>query len=90
MGGILLTTAHILGVILETLFYGEQYHSYTVADGPGLKNGTGMYVVIFGVSMYCLARHRNFKHKRNSPNMAIIVGGILLFMTATAVSPVSS
>ena len=88
MDGILPTTAYLLGVILETLFYGEPYHSYAVTDG--LKNGTGMYVVMFGTSMYFLGMHSTArKHgsgDHRSPNKAIIAGGLLLFLTITAVS----
>lgn len=88
MDGILPTTAHLLGVILETLFYGKRYRSSVAADG--LKNGTGIYIVVFGVSMYYLVRPNTRKHgisgSRRSPNKAVVAGGLLLFSTITAVS----
>ena len=88
MEEILPTTSYLLGIILETLFYGELHHSYVVTDG--LKNGTCMYVVLFGTSMYYLVVHSTArKHGisgRRSPNKAIIAGGLLLFLTITAVS----
>ena len=55
----------------------------------GLKNGTGIYAVMFGVSMYYLVRPSTHKHGvggRRSLNKAIISGGLLLFLTITIVS----
>ena len=55
----------------------------------GLKNGTGIYAVMFGVSMYYLVRPSTRKYdigSRRSLNKAIISGGLLLFLTITVVS----